>query len=130
MSPGHSCPDYTGTFDPAALGGDWWDGAATATATGIRVSSADGRHMEVDVGASIVPGTTYDMDAVGVTVTGPDGITRDRVCGGVLVVDAASTSEEMTGAWFWYIDTADGDCAVWGDVLQTVGRFTAAPVCE
>lgn len=130
MSPSQSCPDYTGTFDETALGADWWDGAATATSTSVTVTSADGRTMTADVGAALEAGRTYQMDEVAASVTGPDGVVRDKVCGGVLVVDATSTAEAVTGAWFWYIDTADGDCAVWGDVLQTTGRFTAAPVCE
>lgn len=131
MDPAHGCPDYTGPFDPAALGAAWWDGEATATTSAVEVvTDGSERAMTVEVGGALEPGRTYQFDEVTATVTGAEGIVRERVCGGVLVVDAASTAESVTGAWLWYIDTVAGDCVVWEDVLQTSGQFTAAPVCK
>jgi|GEM_PF-7049777 len=130
MDPAHGCPDLTGPFDEGALGAAWWGGTATATSDAVTVSTeGSDRAMTVDVGAALEPGRTYQFDEVAASVTGADGIVRDRVCGGVLSVDAATTADAVTGAWLWYIDTAAGDCAVWEDVLQTSGEFSAAPVC-
>ena len=131
MDPAHGCPDFAGPFDEGALGEAWWAGEATATESTVTVTTeGSDRAMTVDVGAPLEPGRTYQFDEAAVTITGADGVVRERVCGGVLVVDAASTAEAVTGAWLWYIDTVAGDCAVWPDTLQTSGQFAAAPVCD